>query len=409
MLSVWQKRFCCLGSILFLVLAGCSSEKNADSQTDAPAPETVAESNDDTAAQEPAVPVIALTATEFATEYANDREATDKEYAGKQLQLTGKVADFDRTMMSGCLMKLDVVQTKLRLEPIRLTMHMQDDSPWARVALGQEVTVQGQYPKHASYFPELKDCRIIAVQGEMQPDYISAAQLAADLSAHPDQTDEKYERQKIYLTGTFQKRDPESERIILGTEQKKTAILRTEYSNDFALLKPGQEIKVLGRYATDRAEEQIPMLTKALLIDPLPSTENLDPTKMAGIFPQFTPDRLVEAFRSNPRYFIYRYALQGKPDRVGMSLTDFLADNSGKIQIEGVIEKAVNEKGHWSIYLKNSANHEILCEFFWPSSAETNVFKPDYKVLIRGSLFSDTGVGPDDAILLSSCELIPQW
>ncbi|WP_197993320.1 OB-fold protein [Gimesia aquarii] len=420
--TLLQKSLCGFAFPVLIVLAGCSSEKNADSSSSESKQETVitktassksvtsdavsqAKSRE-TASQ---APEFTLTAADFSQEYQTDKETTTKKYAGKQIRLTGKVNSFHRAFTGGGLMFLDGLSSGSNSKRVKLDMHELERNPWTRAVIGQQVIVQGIFPKYFSFGPELQECRIIEVTGEMKPDYISAEQLSKALSTKPQQVDEKHEGKLIYLLGTIKDLDLENSRIELGTDQKTSALLRSEFTNDFAHLKPGQKIKVLGEYVTDRSDDELPELKEVMLITPQWPDGDLSPTKMYGRVPHFSPDRLVEAYRSNPRQFIYRYRNLGKPRKEKLTLADLYSESTNELQIEGVIEKAVKEEGGWSVYFKNSYKHEIICGFLLPTNKEVEVFKPGYKVIIRGGLTQLLDSGPDDAILLMVCQVIPQW
>lgn len=420
--SLLPQRLPGLAFSVLIVLAGCSSEKNADPISSESKQETVtseaagtesksAKADEKTATEETASPDpdFTLTAAAFSREYQSDKAATKKKYAGKQVRLTGKVNSFHRTFAGSGLMYLDGFSDGSSSKQVKLDMHERDRNPWANATIGQEVTVQGLFPENFFIGPELNECRFIEVAGEMKPEFIPAEQLAKALSTDAQQTDEKHEGQLVYLSGTVKKLDLENSRIELGTDEKTSAVLWSEFTNDLAHLKPGQEIEVLGSYVTDRSDSQIPELNKIMLVKPQWPDGDLEPTKMYGNVPHFTPDRLVEAYRSNPRQFIYRYQNLGKPSKKDLTLVDLYSEPTNELQVEGVIEKAVKEEGGWSVYIKNSYNHEIICGFLWPTSQEVDVLKPGYKVIIRGGLTHLLDSGPEDAIVLMICNVIPQW
>ncbi|MCA9005801.1 MAG: hypothetical protein KDA70_11070 [Planctomycetaceae bacterium] len=406
---------------VLIVLAGCSSEKNAEPISSESKQDTVtseaagtesksAKVDEKTATEETASPDpdFTLTAAAFSREYQSDKAATKKKYAGKQVRLTGKVHSFHRTFTGSGLMFLDGFSDGSSSKQVKLDMHELDRNPWANATIGQEVTVQGLFPEGFSIVPELDECRFIEVTGDVKPDVIPAEQLAKAMSTDAQQTDEKFEGESIYLSGTVKKLDLENSRIELGTDQKTSAVLWSEFTNDFAHLKPGQEIEVLGSYVTDRSDNQIPELNEIMLVKPQWPDGDLEPTKMYGNVPHFTPDRLVEAYRSNPRQFIYRYRNLAKPRKKKLTLSDLYSEPKNELQIEGVIEKAVKEEGGWSVYFKNSHNHEIICGFLLPTRQEVEVLKPGSKVIIRGGLTQLLDSSPDEAIVLMVCKVIPQ-
>ncbi|QDT77351.1 hypothetical protein [Gimesia sp.] len=419
MLFFYRKLYSCLLFTALVSLAGCSSENDAnppgdgvaqsESKTSPESDDSQTESDEVTTEPSAAEPDFTLAATTLAREYESDKPATTKKYAGKLLRLTGKVNSFHRTLSGSGLMFLDGLSTGSKSGRVKLDMHELDRNPWANATIGQEVIVQGRFPENFSIGPELEECRFIEVTGDVKPEWIPAEQLAKTLSTDAQQTDEKYEGESIYLSGTVKKLDLENSRIELGTDQKPSAVLWSEFTNDFAHLKPGQEIKVLGDYVTDRSENQIPELNEIMLVAPQWPDGDLEPTKMYGNVPHFTPDRLVEAYRSNPRQFIYRYRNLDKPRKKDLTLADLYAEPKNELQIEGVIEKAVKEEGGWSVYFKNSQNHEIICGFLWPTSQEVEVLKPGYKVIVRGGLTQLLDSSPDEAIVLMVCKVIPQW
>lgn len=419
MRSLLQNSLCGFTIPVLIFLAGCSSENHADppgdesvqseSRTSPETDDSQTEPDRGTSETSAAEPDFTLAAADFSREYETDKEATTKKYGGKQLRLTGKVNSFHRTFTGSGLMFLDGLSGESSSEQVKLDMYERDRTPWANATIGQKVTVQGLFPENYSIGPELKECRFIEVAGEKKPDFLSADQLAEALSTDAQQTDKKHEGQLIYLSGTIKKLDLENSRIELGTDQNTSAILWSEFTNDLAHLKPGQEIKVLGDYVTDRSDDELPELKEIMLVAPQWPDGDLEPTKMYGNVPHFTPDRLVEAYRSNPRQFIYRYRNLGKPRKEKLTLVDLYSESTNAMQVEGVIEKAVKEEGGWSVYFKNSYNHEIICGFSLPTSQEVDVFKPGYKVIIRGGLTQLLDSGPDEAIVLMVCKVIPQW
>jgi hypothetical protein len=253
-----------VGCFLGFALVGCStSSSSPDTHTPTTSPSaTNAKSSERGSTlggvikpmeskKEPSVVVkpgdFALSAMELQAEFTTDKATALAKYQGKTIDLTGVVKSVgdDGTDQNG------LVEIVTGAGSLGLPCYTVDKEPFARLAPGQTVKLQGVWPKSAGE-PTLRNC-VIVEAGPSPAIALTALQLATDYAADPEGVKTKYDGKSLILSGEVLRRDPTDSGnctiVLKGTDKAHLEMsFGAIHAGKTAKIKEGQPIKLLANF-----------------------------------------------------------------------------------------------------------------------------------------------------------------
>jgi hypothetical protein len=253
-----------VGCFLGFALVGCStssSSPDTHSPTTSPAATNTKSSERGStlggviepmeSKKEPVVDVkpgdFALSAMELQEEFTTDKAKALARYQGKTIDLTGVVKSVgdDGTDQNG------LVEIVTGSGSLGLPCYTVDKEPFARLAPGQTVNLQGVWPKGAGE-PTLRNC-VIVKAGLSPAIALTALQLATEYAADPEGVKTKYDGKSLILSGDVVgklTRDTGNSILYLkGTEKAHVELsFDAIHAGKTALIKEGHPIKLLARF-----------------------------------------------------------------------------------------------------------------------------------------------------------------
>lgn len=207
---------------------------------------------------------FSLTAEELEAEYQKDKQATEKKYKGKTIELSGVVAAVygEETAFIGL-----VAGKRTR----GLPCVMIDKEPWSTVAPGQTIKLRGPWATYGE-LPALYDC-VIVEAGPNPAVVLTAAKLADEYAADAKGVKKKYTGKYVILTGEVieNKIDNKGGRLVRLKAREKVGIelyYGLALAKRGAKMRAGQTVKVFGELTQfDFREDGISLL------NPLPITK----------------------------------------------------------------------------------------------------------------------------------------
>jgi len=201
-------------------------------------------------------PDFSLSAEELEAEYQMDKQAAEKKYKGKIIELSGVVERLygDEPAFIG----LHAGKRRLGLPCV-----MTDKEPWARVARGQTVKLRGSWATQGD-LPALYDCMIVDA-GPNSAVLLSAAKLAEEYAADPKSVANRYNDKAVILSGeVVENKNDESGRIVRLKGTEKVSI-ELRYGPVFEKrgtnIMAGEVIKVYGEFTEFNFSKDLISLT----------------------------------------------------------------------------------------------------------------------------------------------------
>jgi tRNA_anti-like len=191
---------------------------------------------------------FALSAMELQAEFTTDKAAALAKYQGKTIDLSGVVKSVgdDGTDQNG------LVEIVTGSGSLGLPCYTVDREPFARLAPGQTVKLQGVWPKTASE-PRLRDC-VIVETGPSPAIALTALQLATEYAADPEAVKTKYDGKSLILGGDVQgkitRETGNCTLFLKGIEKKSHVELWFDaiHAGKAAKINDGQPIKLFARF-----------------------------------------------------------------------------------------------------------------------------------------------------------------
>ena len=187
---------------------------------------------------------FSLSAMELQAEFNTDKAAALAKYQGKTIDLSGVVKSVgdDGSADNG------LVEVVTGEGSLGLPCYTVDKEPFARLAPGQTVKLQGVWPKTAAE-PRLRDA-VIVEAGPSPAIAMTALQLATEYAADPEGVKTKYNDKSLFLSGEVKQNDPKDSGnctlILKGTEKAHVEVsFGAIYAGKTAKIKDGQPIKLL--------------------------------------------------------------------------------------------------------------------------------------------------------------------
>jgi hypothetical protein len=214
-------------------------------------------------------PDFSLTAKAFAEEFQGDEKAVkaaEAKYRSKVIELSGVVGTVGYDS-----------DGKPWLSFPALLCYTEDKEPWRKVMPGQTAKIRGKLlqSKHPRLAALLVDCVISEVSGS-EPPTVTAAELGKEYAADPAATAKKYQRPHyqhlFFVRGEISRVRPP----VRG--QAAVAFFKTAgkpevsvwfgplYKKEFAALKVGQKIKVLGVRAEFPRRDEVSVVGDGMYI-----------------------------------------------------------------------------------------------------------------------------------------------
>jgi hypothetical protein len=180
-------------------------------------------------------------------EFNTDKSAALAKYQGKMIDLSGVVKSVgdDGSGDSG------LVEIVTGEGSLGLPCYTVDKEPFAHLAPGQTVKLQGVWPKTAAE-PRLRDC-VIVEAGPSPAIALTAIQLATEYAAAPEGVKTKYDGKSLILNGDVTRKETKDSGnctlFLKGTEKAHVeASFGAIHSGKTATIKDGQPIKLLVRF-----------------------------------------------------------------------------------------------------------------------------------------------------------------
>ncbi len=190
---------------------------------------------------------FALSAVDLHAEFKTDKAAALAKYQGKTLDLSGvvKAVGDDGAGNNG------LVEMVNGSGSLGLPCYTVDKEPYARLAPGQTVKLQGVWPKNASE-PRLRD-GVIVEAGPSPAIAVTALQLAMEYAADPEGVKSKYEGKSLLLSGEVTHKDTKDSGnctlILKGSEKAHVeASFAAIHASKTATIKDGAPIKLFARF-----------------------------------------------------------------------------------------------------------------------------------------------------------------
>jgi predicted small lipoprotein YifL len=252
-------------ALLTLVLAGCGSKGPTSSPSnEEPRPGP-------TPSPTPAEPVKAkpdyvLTAEAVAEEFSKDREATQKKYRGKLVELTGVLDRPGQTALGEGYFLL-VGTTK---EPFVQCVLEKEKEPWKKALPGQTVVLRVRGAEVGDGF---YDGQIVDVKGKASSPSLTADQLAKEFAADPKAADDQYGGKFLLVTGEVLRADVNEFKTTTAALKAEGSDLRIFFKlapiRGVPEVKTGQKIKVLGSLETNLGKKELE-LKQVIVFEVLP-------------------------------------------------------------------------------------------------------------------------------------------
>ena len=104
--------------------------------------------------EDPQLPDVTLTAEQLESEIAADREETHRKYAGKVMQITGRLSRISHVLSGAMVYRMGA--------PLSTQYFLRMGNPWYCARPGQTITLVGRW---YSAYPCLVNCEVISVTG----------------------------------------------------------------------------------------------------------------------------------------------------------------------------------------------------------------------------------------------------
>jgi hypothetical protein len=190
---------------------------------------------------------FALSAVELQAEFKTDKTTALAKYQGKTIDLSGVVKSVgdDGSGDSG------LVEIVTGEGSLGLPCYTVDREPYARLAPGQTVKLQGVWPKTAGE-PRLRDC-VIVDAGPSPAFTLTALQLATEYAADPEGVKTKYDGKSLILSGDvvgkITRELGNCTLFLKGIEKTHVEVwFGAIHAGKTATIKDGQPIKLLARF-----------------------------------------------------------------------------------------------------------------------------------------------------------------
>jgi len=186
-----------LSSVVWLAALGLGCGPGA-TPTSAPAPATpTTPATPPTPEPAEPPPELTLDAAAYPAEYATDRAAANRKYAGKRVEVTGTASFVGRDAVGG---NLTLANPDADRDAVNCSLA--DLDPWKSALPGQTVrvrgTVRGVYPAL-----QVGDARIVSATGQGPP-VVEATELARRFAANPEELNAAYGNKSLIVTGVVE-------------------------------------------------------------------------------------------------------------------------------------------------------------------------------------------------------------
>jgi len=183
-------------------------------------------------------PVISMTAEDFVTALKEiGRAASNTRFAGKQIELTGKLQMFDVSESGGSYVFLGGAKF--------WAVH---DEPWALALPGQTIKVRGIYRGPGGF-----DVSIVKASGERL--VLTATELAEQFERDAQTTNKKYDERWMELRGIVSNKPKDSigRSVIVLKGAGKTDVFCFVQRSFVESAKTGDVVQIVGRYSKNES------------------------------------------------------------------------------------------------------------------------------------------------------------
>jgi len=201
-----------------------------------------------------ATPDFTLTAEDFFKQFKENAMRAAEKFNGKVIEVMGEISDVGRDVVS----KKPTLTLKTGDQIFGVVCVMAEPNPWNKAVPGQKVKIKGRSEEFAS---RLDSC-VFVETGKYQGISLTASELGKEYEANPKATTEKYDGKHLILSGEVDKKEVNeagAAKFTLKTTGKvKVNVSFTGFEEEASkAIKPGQKIKVIGKYSFNFAPEEV--------------------------------------------------------------------------------------------------------------------------------------------------------
>jgi len=187
-------------------------------------------------------PDFVVDSTAFDQEWKKDDKAALKKYAGKVIEVSGKVNFVSHDRTEGIIF--------LKGErPAGVECHAAEMRPWNKAAPGQTAVIRGVLHPQASE-PYLTDCVVVKADGPKPPE-VSVDEFQAEHIKDLDSTRKKYQQgEHVVLVSELQRIDDKTVLVFKSKEPAPIIEAAVPRIKEFVVegLRAGTKLKILGNY-----------------------------------------------------------------------------------------------------------------------------------------------------------------
>lgn len=199
-------------------------------------------------------PDFVFTPEDFFREVDANRTAAAKKYKGKVIQLTGVLHKILKSATHKVILDLQVPDHPDHIFDIQC--YTTDQEPWTTAVPLQIVTIKGRFPDEV-VTPELEDCVILNVTGEIQT-VLAIQELAKAYAADPKGVMERYYDTCLIVSGVVASK-VEEEGVVgdvhvafeTGSNMKFIADF-LKFQQEADRLQVGEAARIIGRFRGDK-------------------------------------------------------------------------------------------------------------------------------------------------------------
>lgn len=194
-----------------------------------------------------ATPDVTMKAADWHAEFKKDEKAAKAKYAGKLVELSGKVTSVVQNLDAGVVF----LHLKVDGDVLGVRCGINDVNAWEKVPEGADVVVRGKLPEFGFLTGELMPVQVIRVDNNPTTTF-TAADLAGQFAKEPAQLKEKWADKWVYVEGEFVRSETSKNGILQivlkgdGKAEIKCSV-GSDAKKQVEAMKPGQKVKVLGQ------------------------------------------------------------------------------------------------------------------------------------------------------------------